>query len=178
VDATLELVGDGPQRPVFERLSTELGIGSAATFHGWLPRAALSPLYARSHLLLLPSRCSEGWPKVVSEAMAYGVVPVCSDVSSVPQYLAQAGAGMTCGAGDVAAYAAAVFTYRDEPLRWKAESERGVAFAEKFSYANYLVSVRTLLGLDCPAAGEGLVPSRDVQCPPGPGRFLRRSGVS
>ena len=44
----------------------------------------------QAYLMLFPSE-SEGWPKVLSEGKAYGVVPVTSDVSSIPQYLREFG---------------------------------------------------------------------------------------
>ena len=55
-------------------------------FHGFLGRDQIFDLYAKSHLFLLPSD-SEGFPKVVAEAAAFGCVPVVSDVSSIGQYV-------------------------------------------------------------------------------------------
>lgn len=42
---------------------------------------------ANAHFLLLPTTSSEGFPKVISEAWLKGVVPVTSNVSSIPQYV-------------------------------------------------------------------------------------------
>jgi glycosyltransferase involved in cell wall biosynthesis len=42
--------------------------------------------YQSSHFLILPSK-SEGWPKVVTEAMFWGCVPIVSQVSCVPYML-------------------------------------------------------------------------------------------
>jgi len=43
-------------------------------------------VYKQSHVLLLPSK-SEGFPKVIAEAMAFGCIPIVSDVSSIGQYI-------------------------------------------------------------------------------------------
>lgn len=146
--ATLDLVGDGPERERFERQAAELGVRSSVRFRGWLPRGELSRFYGRSHVLLLPSGCSEGWPKVLSEGMAYGVVPVASDVSSVRQYLERAGAGSVVRIDDVDGYAEAVRGYHADGRRWKAESERAMAAAQQYSYRHYLAAVRQLLALE------------------------------
>ena len=40
----------------------------------------------RAHFLILPSR-SEGWPKVVAEAMWWGAIPIVTPISCVPWML-------------------------------------------------------------------------------------------
>src|SRR5690606_9679623 len=46
-------------------------------------------IYRKSHFILLPSD-SEGFPKVIAEAMNYGCIPIVSDVSSIGQYVTDA----------------------------------------------------------------------------------------
>lgn len=142
--ATLDLVGDGPERQALEALVRRSGLDREVTFHGWLPRPALAGLYDRAHLLLLPSR-TEGWPKVVSEAMAHGVVPLTSAVSSLPAQLAAWGTGRALPAEGPAAFAAAVADYLDDPERWRLESRRAGAAAAAFTYERYVAAVRALL---------------------------------
>lgn len=141
VDATLDVVGDGPARAEFE-----VKASPGVTFHGWVPRPAIAPLYAAAHLVLLPTD-SEGWPKVLSEAMAYGVVPVASQVSSIPGYLANFGLGRVHPPDDVDGFAASVVAYARSPERWAAESARALEVAERFTYRTYLKSVREMLAL-------------------------------
>ncbi len=81
----IHLVGDGPQRREYEQLATNLPY--PIVFHGFLDRTAINAIYAQSHLFLLPSTASEGFPKVIAEAMNFGCVPLVSDVSSIPQYI-------------------------------------------------------------------------------------------
>ena len=147
ISVKLDLVGDGPQRGEFERLADTLGVNQLATFHGWLPRTVLAPLYSAAHLMILPSSASEGWPKVLSEAMAYGVVPVCSNISSIPQYLEKFGVGRMCEPDDVEGFADAIADYYSHPETWKRESEMGIKAARLFTYSNYQNSVRAILNL-------------------------------
>jgi glycosyltransferase involved in cell wall biosynthesis len=147
ISVKLDLVGDGPQRGEFERLADTLGVNQLVTFHGWLPRTVLAPLYSAAHLMILPSSASEGWPKVLSEAMAYGVVPVCSNISSIPQYLEKFGVGRMFEPDDVEGFACAIADYYSHPETWKRESEMGIKAARLFTYSNYKSSVRTILDI-------------------------------
>ena len=131
-------------RAEFEELARRLGVDHLTNFHGWLPRTALAPLYGEAHVMVFPTN-SEGWPKVLSEAMAYGVVPVCSSVSSIPQYLEEFGTGRMFEPDDVDGFAAAVADYYSSPDIWKRESEMGVKAAQLFTYSNYITSVRKIL---------------------------------
>ena len=146
-DAKLDIVGDGPGRAAFETQAHDLGVSGSAVFHGWLPRTALPLLYQRSHILLFPTSASEGWPKVLSEGMAYGVVPVAGGVSCIPQYLERFGTGRTFDAHDLSGFVEAIAWYVGHPSAWKEESQRAVAAARLFSYSRYLEAVRSLLEL-------------------------------
>jgi glycosyltransferase involved in cell wall biosynthesis len=143
-----DLVGDGAERPLFEARVRELGLSSTITFHGWLPRPALNPLYKAAHFMLLPSTCSEGWPKVLSEAMAFGVVPIASTVSSIPQLLAEFRTGRAIPAGDIDKYADAIQAFATNPEMWLDHSLKAVQAARRFSYTHYLEAVSKLLAMD------------------------------
>lgn len=148
-DLRLDLVGDGPERPDFEQSARELGIAPRTVFHGWLPRPRIAEHYAQAHFLLLPSK-SEGWPKVIGEAMAFGAVPVASSVGSIPQYLSQFGCGAVCSPADTDGFTDQVLQYVGDPARWRAESLRGVQAADQFSYRAFVAKIREIL-----LAGEG-----------------------
>jgi glycosyltransferase involved in cell wall biosynthesis len=145
VDAELELVGEGPERARLERTVRGESLGGAVRFLGSLPRPAIAAAYARAHALLLPSTASEGWPKVLGEGMAYGAVPVASDVSSVPEYVAKIGAGRAIPAHDLDRFASELERYARDPGMLAEESRRAVESAEQFSYTRYLAAVREIL---------------------------------
>ncbi len=144
LDVVGELVGGGPRLDHFKHEAAGLGLEGRIEFRGWLPRMALNECYRNAHFIVLPSR-SEGWPKVLSEAMAYGAVPIASSVGSISQYLARFGAGQCLDPADWRGFARAVADYASTPERWKAESERASASAEMFSYSTYRDKLRGLL---------------------------------
>jgi glycosyltransferase involved in cell wall biosynthesis len=146
LDVTLDIIGDGPHRAQFEaQAASELG--GKVTFHGWVPRTALAPYLMQAHLMLFPSE-SEGWPKVLSEGMAYGVVPVASNVGSIPQYLREAGVGVAFDPHDLDSFVTAIIAYARITNRWQIESKQAISAAERFSYHAYLNSVSRLLEPD------------------------------
>lgn len=146
VGARLVVAGDGVERPALERLARERGLEEEVVFLGFMPRSALAEHYRRAHFVVLPSR-SEGWPKVLSEGMAHGAVPIASAVSSIPQVLAEAGCGVAVRSFDPRDYADAILGYLRDPEPWKREAIAGCTYAERFTYEAHVKRVRALLEL-------------------------------
>lgn len=140
----INLVGDGPQAEGFKKQVDQEGLEKVVTFTGWKSKDEVAKYYKSAHFILHPSRASEGWPKVLSEAMAYGVVPLASTVSSIPQILGQTGAGLAIPAEDTQTYIEAIMRYTQNIRSWKAASLNGIQAAHTFSYQYYLSAVRTL----------------------------------
>ncbi len=143
LDAVMELIGDGPGRGEFEALARDLGVAEKAVFHGELSRKDLSVFYAGAHFVILAS-LTEGWPKVLSEAMAYGAVPLSTAVSCIPQYLERFKSGKAFSGGAEQAFAEAVSDYCRAPEKWKEESLNAIGAARHFTYEVYLESVRKI----------------------------------
>ena len=78
----IHFIGDGANRQQYEMMAKELPV----IFHGFLLRSKMAEILKQVHFLLLPSK-SEGFPKVVAEAASYGIIPIVSAVSSLPQYI-------------------------------------------------------------------------------------------
>jgi glycosyltransferase involved in cell wall biosynthesis len=85
------VVGDGPERQALLRRTNELGLGETVRFIGALPFERALEWYEWADCLVLPSRHSEGWPKVIAEAMAYGVVCMGVAHGQVPAMLQHGG---------------------------------------------------------------------------------------
>jgi glycosyltransferase involved in cell wall biosynthesis len=137
-DIHFDVLGDGPERPRFERMATDLGLREIVTFNGWVPHDQVPKYLSRSHFMLLPSTYSEGWPKVLSEAMSYGVVPIASNVSAIPQILDQTKAGLALPADDIDGVVRAIVDIMGDPPKWKEMSLAGIEAAPHFTYERYL----------------------------------------
>ena len=138
VQAKLAIVGDGPERPAFESQARSMQLEDHVIFHGWVPHHALPPMYQTSHFILHPSTASEGWPKVLSEAMAYRNVCVTSNISSIPQILEDIGGGVTLPPDDIREHVEAIVSYVKNPAQWHQAAESGQKAAKRFTYEYYL----------------------------------------
>lgn len=141
-----DVAGDGPARSTFEALAGPAGLDGAIRFRGWMPRGEVNRLYREAHFILLPSK-AEGWPKVLSEAMAHGVVPLASNAGSIRQYLAECGSGRVIAPSDPGLYAGAIAEYLAQPAQWQQESHNATRSAERFGYEWYLNAVSQLLAI-------------------------------
>lgn len=99
-DATLTVVGAGPERDRLADLAQQLGVGARVSFMGPVPHAALAAHYRRAALLVLPSR-EEGFGLVLVEALGCGCPVVASDIPALRDLLCEGGAGRLFRAGDV-----------------------------------------------------------------------------
>lgn len=141
-----DIIGDGSSAKKYQQQAQRSGIDHCVRFHGALPRAALNDYYAQAHIMLFPTDSSEGWPKVLSEGMAYGVVPVSGNVSSIPYHLGRFKIGRALDPYDLEAFVEAIERYWSQPALWEQEAQRGPDAARHFTYSAYLRDVRELLG--------------------------------
>lgn len=84
----VRIIGDGPVRPELMALTTSLGVNNIVSFEGAVPHRRVLDFYERAHVLVLASQ-SEGWPKAMTEAMAFGLICIGSNRGLVPQILAE-----------------------------------------------------------------------------------------
>lgn len=83
--AAIHFIGDGQKMEHYKKQAEALNLPTH--FHGFLERDKVFEIYKQSHFFLLPSTASEGFPKVIAEAMNFGCLPLVSNVSSIGQYV-------------------------------------------------------------------------------------------
>lgn len=147
INFRMEIVGDGTERTKLEIKTAEMNLSDRIHFEGWRSKGEMGRFYEKAHFLLVPSN-SEGWPKVISEAMAYGVVPLASAVSCIPQYLKKFKTGKAYFCDDIQIFSDGIRSYIRNPDIWKMESENAVESTGVFSYSFYLIQVKKLLSLN------------------------------
>ena len=81
-DFELNLVGEGEQRPVVERMVSELGLTRRVHFVGWVARDRIADHY-RSADIFVTATTWEGMPNTVLEAMACGLPIVGTQASGL-----------------------------------------------------------------------------------------------
>lgn len=82
VDVQLNLFGDGILRNELEKYIESNNLAAYIFLKGNQNKESIEQAYKESHFLILASK-SEGWPKVVAEAMFWGSLPLTTNVSCV-----------------------------------------------------------------------------------------------
>ena len=112
VDATLCLVGDGPEREQVERRAHELGIMRSTLFLGY--QEDVAPFYAAFDAMILPSG-NEGTPVSAIESLAAGRPVVATRVGGVPDVVRDAEDGFLVDLGAVDQLADALARLEADP---------------------------------------------------------------
>lgn len=133
------IAGDGPDRLTLQQEASSLPI--TVSFLGNIKRGEINNVYRNSHIIVLPS-ATEGFPKVIAEAAAFGCIPIVSDVSSISQYVKNGINGLLLENTKPKTIAKALdqLLYNDE-IR-KSMAIKLVDLAELFTYDRYCMRVR------------------------------------
>jgi glycosyltransferase involved in cell wall biosynthesis len=126
-EATLTIVGDGPERVALEALARELRLDGTVSFRGEANPA--SDLYGAS-MFLLSSR-AEGFSRAVVEALSAGLPVVATDVGGMGEI---GGEAVRLGpVGDDAVLAGHVLAWLDDPRALARAATAARAAAERFA---------------------------------------------
>jgi glycosyltransferase involved in cell wall biosynthesis len=106
-DATLVLLGDGPERSRLERLAQEYGLGERTRFLGAGEREDVLRLSRAADAVVLSSTW-ENLPHTVVEALSVGTPVVATAVGGVPEVVEDGVNGLLVPPGDVEALAEAL----------------------------------------------------------------------
>jgi glycosyltransferase involved in cell wall biosynthesis len=115
-DATLTIVGDGPQRSRLEEVARRLGIDAAVVFVGTVSQEQKSNLY-RGASILVGCAVREGWGLTVTEAARLGTPAVAYDVPGFRDSIVPGRTGLLTDP-QPEALAAAVSSLVDDPARY------------------------------------------------------------
>ncbi|HVV59787.1 MAG TPA: glycosyltransferase, partial [Gaiellaceae bacterium] len=120
--ASLLLVGDGPERPRLERLVDELGLRDRVELTGWRPDAAR--LLAAVDAVVVPSR-AEPFGLVALEAMSAGVPVIASAVDGLAEVVTDGETGLLVPPDDPRLLAEAIARVLVDRSLSRALGERG-----------------------------------------------------
>jgi glycosyltransferase involved in cell wall biosynthesis len=135
----LRIVGDGADGAALRAQVHALGIDNLVTFAGALPFDEALRSYEWGDCLVLPSQHSEGWPKVVAEAMSHGLICVAVAHGQIPAMLE--GRGIVLPTGSMEEIAATLLEIASTPGAFADRARLGAAWAS----AHSLESLRNAL---------------------------------
>jgi len=123
---TMSIVGDGEMRAALQREIREKGYESDVLFHGHIADAkALAADYLSSSIFVLPS-FSEGFPRVLYEAMAAGLPIVATSVGGIPALLRDGEDALIVPPGDPRAIPSAATRLTEDEGLYRTLSARGI----------------------------------------------------
>lgn len=137
-DVTLDIYGDGALRNQLEKKALNF-----VNFRGNQKAAIVQQAYKENHFLILPSK-SEGWPKVVAEAMFYGTIPLVTPISCVPWMLDQGERGVLLSL-DLEEDASQVSKVLKEQERSLTMSTLGQEWSQKYTLETFEEAIKELL---------------------------------
>jgi glycosyltransferase involved in cell wall biosynthesis len=129
--ARLFIVGEGPEKETALALARELGVADALDFLPWQPVGALSELYRKLHVVLVPSRATDTWVeqfgRIIPEGQASGAVIAGYASGAIPEVGGEA--CVLVPEGEIVQLASAVSRLLHEPARYASLRTAGIGRA-------------------------------------------------
>jgi glycosyltransferase involved in cell wall biosynthesis len=126
------LIGSGDYLPEAMKNSRGLGISANVTFAGYVSdRTSMRELLGASRMLVLHSK-TEGFARVVAEALASGLPCILSDIPVLREVYGEV--GIFVPKNDSAGYSQAILTLLENDEERTILGQKGVAFANRFKW--------------------------------------------
>ena len=135
-NATLDVVGDGSLLNKLKKQAESLKIQDKITFHGKVKHSKVIDLMKNAHLFCFPTSASEGFPKVVVEALANGLPVITTKVSVLPKLIGN-GCGVLLDEAASGKLAEAVINVCTKPEKYERMSEQAIKTAQQYSLENW-----------------------------------------
>jgi len=142
----LDIYGEGKERTRLTTYIQEKGLLEIVVLHGNQSAETVQKAYRDSHFLLLPSK-SEGWPKVVAEAMFWGCVPIASAVSCVPTMLDNGTRGVVLTMS-IDKDSEQLKRFIDDEEKYRIVAEKGMQWSRNYTLDSFEAEIKRLLTVE------------------------------
>jgi glycosyltransferase involved in cell wall biosynthesis len=132
-DVTLDICGQGDDRPRLERLAAELGLGPAVRFLGFVSEEEKRRLLRQAWAVVFPSP-KEGWGITNVEAAACGTPAIASNSDGLRESVRDGVTGYLVPHGDVPALAGRMLALANDPAQVEKLGRAAREFAESLSW--------------------------------------------
>ena len=85
----LIICGTGDYEEKLKGLASSLNIQKNIQWKGWLDNSGLKKVYSKAHIICQPSIQQESWGKALQEGMAYGCIPLASNIGGPKSILSE-----------------------------------------------------------------------------------------
>lgn len=139
----LDIYGDGVERKSIENYIAQHDLKSEIILHGNTSKEIVKEAYKKAHFLVFISK-SEGWPKVVAEAMFWGCVPITSKVSCIEFMLGEGTRG-TLVRSSVEDIIQAIEHYLTESAVYTLHAKNAMNWSRQYTLEKFEIEIGTLL---------------------------------
>jgi glycosyltransferase involved in cell wall biosynthesis len=143
-DATLVVVGEGPEDAKLKKLAADAGVAAAVKFIGSVPRDEIQALERAAEIMVLNSTY-EGLPHIVLESFATQTPLIATDIPGTNEVVIHEKNGLLVPKNDDATLAVAIERlFADPALRQSLVNGGSQTLKEKFSWDQH---IQTLLAV-------------------------------
>ena len=139
----LDIFGDGAERKCLEDYIKENNLETYVKLHGNVNKNRVKEAFKKAHFLLFISK-SEGWPKVVAEAMFWGVLPITSKVSCVSYMIGNESRGALVES-NVASILLVINAYFKKEKNYARQSKEAMEWSQEFTLEKFESEIGKLL---------------------------------
>ena len=140
----LNVYGEGFLKESLKEFIIQNNLHDCIFMHGNVDEKTVRNAYQNSHFLILPSK-SEGWPKVVAEAMFWGCIPFATKISCIPTMLGtneERGVFLKMDSDQDNSKISAIFS---NPDLYFDMAEKGKNWSRKFTLEHFSQEIKQLL---------------------------------
>ncbi|GGG99508.1 glycosyl transferase [Polaribacter pacificus] len=142
-DIQLDMFGDGARFNIVKEYILKNKLSENVLLHGNQPKEVVKKAFQESHFLVFISK-SEGWPKVVAEAMFWGCLPIASKVSCVPFMLGEGERGSIVNE-DLEEIVFELETYINQKNRYLEKVVSAKKWSQKFTLEKFEKEIKNFL---------------------------------
>lgn len=135
-NVSLDIVGGGSLLPGLKRRVKEMNLEDRVAFHGKVEQSRVVKLLKNADVFCYPTTASEGFPKVVLEALASGLPVITTNVSVLPQ-LIKKGGGIILEEPTAPALATAISEICADKAKYRQMSQNAITTAKEYSLENW-----------------------------------------
>jgi len=139
----LMFLGKGAELNRLQQQAKEDGLDDIVHFLGNVPGDRVIEEFKNAHFLIFASQ-SEGWPKVVAEAMFWGCIPITTPVSCVPEMLGYGERGFLIGQ-DKSQLIDYLVNLIDSPEAYREVSQKAMDWSRQFTLESFEKKIGELL---------------------------------
>jgi glycosyltransferase involved in cell wall biosynthesis len=144
IEASLHFYGDGKLKSALQNHIKAHNAEQWAFMHGNQPKENVKKTLKYSHFLILPSQ-SEGWPKVVAEAMFWGCIPIVTPISCVPWMLDNGNRGILIDAENIENSVEKLIALKSTPKQLENLSSNAAQWSRQYTLDKFELEIKKLL---------------------------------